>query len=232
MKKLVVFSGAGISADSGITTFRDSDGLWENYNIEEVATPEAWKQNPSLVLEFYNKRREQVNNAEPNAAHKALAKLEKYFDVQIITQNIDDLHERAGSTNILHLHGEINKAKSSKNHQLLYDITGRTLALGQKAEDGAQLRPHVVWFGEDVPNMSQAFNLIKDANIVIVVGTSLTVHPAASLIHYAKHIAPKYLVDPKSVEIRGVENLTVIQKKASEGIPTLAYELIEKYSSS
>lgn len=230
MKKLVVFSGAGISAESGLKTFRDSDGLWENYNVMDVATPEAWESNPELVLEFYNKRRAQALKAQPNAAHKAIAELESHFDVNIITQNIDDLHERAGSTKILHLHGEITKSRSTGNQNVLYHIHTKELKIGDLCENGFQLRPHVVWFGEDVPNMSKAFEIIKKANIVIIVGTSLMVHPAASLVHYAKRIAPKYLIDPQFVDTRKIENICFIQKKASEGIPTLAKEIIEKYA--
>lgn len=230
MKKIVVFSGAGISAESGISTFRESDGLWENYDVMEVATPEAWERNPKLVLEFYNKRREQVLKAQPNPAHIAIAELQKHFNVQVITQNIDDLHERAGSKNVMHLHGEINKAKSSINEDLIYDITGKDLLWGAKCKLGSQLRPHVVWFGEDVPNIPLAVQHFKEAQIVIVVGTSLSVHPAAGLVYYAKRISQKFLIDPKSVNVKGIENLTIIQKKASDGIPTLANDLINKFS--
>lgn len=229
MKKVVVFTGAGISAESGLNTFRDSDGLWEQYDIMEVATPEAWAKQPELVLKFYNQRKQQILEAQPNAAHTALAELENHFDVQIITQNIDDLHERAGSNNVLHLHGLITKVQSSKDPNLVFDIGNAPINYGDLCEDGSQIRPHVVWFGEDVPNMPIAYQMVKEADIFIIIGTSLSVHPAASLIYYCDHRKPKFLVDPKSVEVTKIENLKVIQEKASTGIPMLAKELIKDF---
>ena len=181
MKKLVVLTGAGMSAESGIRTFRDSDGLWEEYNVMDVCTPEAWQRDPELVNRFYNERRKQLYEAQPNAGHFGLAELEKDFDVQIITQNIDDLHERAGSTKVLHLHGELKKVRSSRNPNLIYDLDGWELKLGTKAEDGSILRPHIVWFGESVPNIEPAIELVQQADILVIIGTSLAVYPAASL---------------------------------------------------
>src|SRR5688572_15210372 len=182
--KLVVLSGAGMSAESGLKTFRDSDGLWEGYDVAEVATPRAWKKNPGLVLDFYNMRRKNILDAQPNAGHFGLAELENHFDVHIITQNIDDLHERAGSTNVLHLHGEILKMRSEHSEELIYDIRG-DINLGDKAEDGAQLRPAIVWFEEPVPMIEQAIPLVRSADIFLVIGTSLVVYPAAGLVNYA-----------------------------------------------
>lgn len=181
-KHIVVFTGAGVSAESGLKTFRDSDGLWENYRIEEVATPEAWERNPKLVLEFYNMRRKQCMEAQPNKAHQLIAELEKYYNVSVITQNIDDLHERAGSTNVLHLHGEIMKVRSSVDDNLIYPIKKWNLELGEKCEKGSQLRPHIVWFGEPVPMMEKAIEIVQTADVFIVVGSSLVVYPAAGLL--------------------------------------------------
>jgi NAD-dependent deacetylase len=219
-KKLVVLTGAGISAESGLKTFRDSDGLWEGYDIEEVATATAWRRNPALVLEFYNERRKNVRAAQPNAAHLALAELEKDFDVTIITQNIDDLHERGGSTKILHLHGEILKMRSEKNETLIYPIEN-DIVLGDKAEDGAQLRPHVVWFEEPVPMIEPAARLVRNADIFIVVGTSLVVYPAAGLVNYAPPAMPKFIVDKVIPYTASLPNLTLIEKPATEGLPEL-----------
>lgn len=216
-KKLVVLTGAGISAESGLKTFRDSDGLWEGYDINEVATATAWKRNPSLVQEFYNMRRKNVKEAEPNAAHYALAALENYFDVQIITQNIDDLHERAGSSEVLHLHGEIFKMRSEKNESLIYTIY-EDIKMDDRAEDGAQLRPHIVWFEEPVPMMEQAGVLTRSADIFMIVGTSLAVYPAAGLVNYAPFDAPKFVVDKKIPYISFVQNITAIEKPATEGM--------------
>ena len=185
MKKVVVLTGAGISAESGIRTFRDSGGLWEEHRIEDVATPEAWQRNQELVLEFYNQRRKQLYDCNPNAGHYALVKLEEKYDVQIITQNVDDLHERAGSTKVLHLHGELKKARSTTNPELIYDIKGWELKKGDKCERGSQLRPHIVWFGEEVPNIVTAAQISSKADIYIVIGTSLNVYPAAGLMSYA-----------------------------------------------
>ncbi|MCW3085760.1 MAG: NAD-dependent protein deacylase [Bacteroidetes bacterium] len=225
--KLVVFTGAGISAESGIKTFRDSNGLWEEYDINEVATPQAWERNKSLVLEFYNKRRKQVLEALPNAAHFALVELEKKYDVQIITQNIDDLHERAGSKKVLHLHGEIIKSRSTVDPALIYKIKGADLKLGDKCEKGSQLRPHIVWFGEMVPLMDNAYVIAESAEIFMVVGTSMVVYPAAGLIDFTPANIQKYLIDPSEVKVNGIENLNVIREKASVGLPTLVKELLK-----
>lgn len=219
-KKLVVLTGAGISAESGLKTFRDSDGLWEGYDVADVATPGGWKKNPQMVLDFYNLRRKDVAAAKPNAAHIGLAKLEKDFDVVIITQNIDDLHERGGSTNVLHLHGEIFKMRSQKNDQLIYDIRG-DIQLGDKAEDGAQLRPNIVWFEEPVPMMEEAIPVAYSADIFVVVGTSLVVYPAAGLINYVSVFTPKYIVDKQVPFTSNFQNLTAIEKPATEGVKEL-----------
>ena len=225
-KKLVVLTGAGISAESGLKTFRDSDGLWNGYNIEDVATPRAWRKDPKLVLDFYNMRRADVAKAQPNAAHHGLAELEKDFDVTIITQNIDDLHERGGSTNVLHLHGEIFKMHSEKNHRLIYDIRG-DINWGDKAEDGAQLRPAIVWFEEPVPMIEMAAAVVAYADIFVVIGTSLVVYPAAGLLHYAPTFCPKFIID-KNVPLTGrTKNITVIEKPATEGIILLREKLQE-----
>ena len=223
-KKLVVLTGAGISAESGLQTFRDSDGLWEGYNIEDVATPRAWKKDPQLVLEFYNIRRRSVVNAIPNAAHFGLAALEKYFDVTIITQNIDDLHERAGSTKVIHLHGEIAKMRSEINEELVYEIKG-DIKIGDKAEDGAQLRPAIVWFEEPVWKMDEAVPVVSSAEIFVVVGTSLAVYPAAGLISYASREIPKFIVDKKIPYTSSIHNLTSIEKSATEGVRDLVNQL-------
>jgi NAD-dependent deacetylase len=217
MKKLVVLTGAGISAESGLKTFRDSDGLWEGYDINEVATATAWKRNPALVQEFYNMRRKGVKEAQPNAAHLALAELENDFDVHIITQNIDDLHERAGSTKIIHLHGEILKMRSEHNYDLVYPIHN-DIKMGDKAEDGAQLRPHIVWFEEAVPMMEDASRIARQADIFMIVGTSLAVYPAAGLVNYAPFEIPKFIVDKKIPYTSSVFNLTAIEKPAGEGM--------------
>ena len=223
MKKLVVLTGAGISQESGIKTFRDSDGLWEEYNIEDVATPEAWKKNPELVMRFYNERRKQLLDCNPNAGHVGLAKLEELFDVDIITQNIDDLHERAGSKKVLHLHGELKKARSSVDENLIYDIDGWELKMGQKCAKGSQLRPHIVWFGESVPAISDAIPMVKAADIFVVIGTSMNVYPAAGLIHYVKPNTPVFLIDPKPVDV--YQKVIFIQEKAGKGLEILTKEL-------
>lgn len=225
-KKLVVLTGAGISAESGLKTFRDSDGLWEGYNIEDVATPRAWKKNPRLVLEFYNYRRRNVLEAKPNAAHFGLAELQNDFDVTIITQNIDDLHERAGSKNVMHLHGEIFKMRSEKNAQLIYDIKG-DIHWGDIAPDGAQLRPHIVWFEEPVPMIEEAVPVVQAADIFVVVGTSLVVYPAAGLVTVAQTSIPKFIVDKKIPYTSSVYNVTAIEKPATEGVAELK-ELLQK----
>jgi NAD-dependent deacetylase len=219
-KKLVVLTGAGISAESGLRTFRDSDGLWEGYQIEDVATPRAWRKNPQLVLDFYNYRRKDVLAAKPNGAHIGLAELENHFDVTIITQNIDDLHERGGSTNILHLHGEILKMRSERDDHLIYDITG-DIMLGDKAEDGAQLRPNIVWFEEAVPMIEEAIPVVQQADFFAVVGTSLVVYPAAGLITVADDTIPKFIVDKKIPYISAVQNVTAVEKPATEGVKDL-----------
>lgn len=225
--KLVVFTGAGISAESGIKTFRDSGGLWENFDINEVATPQAWQRNPKLVLDFYNNRRKQVLNAQPNIGHKTLVALEEKFDVHIITQNIDDLHERAGSKKVLHLHGEITKSRSTLNPSLIYNITKNELKIGDMCEQGSQLRPHIVWFGEMVPKMEEAYLITEQADIFCVVGTSMVVHPAAGLIDFTKDEIPKYLIDPSDVKTNALNNLKIIKEKASVGLPMLALELLK-----
>ena len=225
-KKIVVFTGAGISAESGLKTFRDSGGLWEEYNVMDVATPEAWQKDPALVLEFYNKRRKQVIESEPNEAHYALVKLEKKYDVHIITQNIDNLHERAGSKKVLHLHGEIVKSRSTFDPSLVYPIKGWELKMGQHCERGSQLRPHIVWFGEMVPEMEHAYQIAAGADIFIIVGTSLFVYPAAGLVDYVPGEIPKYLVDPNETKSSGIPHLTLIKEKASTGVTKLVEELM------
>jgi NAD-dependent deacetylase len=224
-KKLVVLTGAGISAESGLKTFRDSDGLWEGYDVREVATPGAWYKNPQLVLDFYNMRRKNVADAKPNSAHFGLAVLEKNFEVTIITQNIDDLHERAGSTNVLHLHGEIFKMRSTADENRLYEIRG-DMKLGDKGDDGYQLRPAIVWFEEAVPKISEAIPIVNAADIFVVAGTSLVVYPAAGLVNYAGQHIPKYIIDKKIPYTTGVNNLTVIEKPATEGVAELLKLLI------
>ena len=227
MKKLVVFTGAGISAESGIKTFRDSDGLWEEYDVMKVATPEAWEADPDLVLEFYSKRFEQVVEAKPNAGHYTIAELEKNFDVHVITQNIDDLHEKSGSTNVLHLHGEIKKVRSVLNGYC-YSAPSDYVKMGDVCPDGGQLRPHVVWFGENVPNLPIAEQIVAEADIFLVVGTSLNVYPAANLIYMCKERCKKYLIDPKPVKANRIERMEFISEKASIGLPMLAERLLEK----
>ncbi len=223
---IVVFTGAGISAESGIRTFRDSDGLWEQYRIEDVATPEAFERNPKLVLDFYNERRKQVIRAKPNAAHFALAELESKFDVQVITQNIDDLHERAGSKRVVHLHGEILKARSTSDAAYVVKIKGDELNLGDFCPKGTQLRPHIVWFGESVPQMDIACSLACNATLFIVIGTSLNVYPAANLLNYAPLDAQIYLVDPNTVATQLYLKVTHIKEKAGVGVPALVKKLL------
>jgi NAD-dependent deacetylase len=228
MKKLVVLTGAGISAESGLKTFRDSDGLWEGYNIEDVATPEAWHRNPALVLDFYNYRRKNVADASPNQAHIILAELEQYFDVQIITQNIDDLHERGGSSRVLHLHGEIFKMRSSVSEDLVYPIHG-DIRLGDFADDGYQLRPHIVWFGEAVPMIESAATLTSGADLFAVVGTSLVVYPAAGLIHATRPGAACFIVDKRIPQTSGISGLVKIEMPATSGMAALKEMLIRDY---
>lgn len=219
-KHIVVLTGAGISAESGLKTFRDSDGLWNGYDVYEVASPQGWQKNPALVLDFYNDRRRDVAAAKPNAAHHGLAALEKDFDVTIITQNIDDLHERAGSTKIVHLHGQIFLMRSVKNESKIFLITG-DIKLGDTAADGGQLRPHIVWFGEAVPMMEKAVGIMNDCDYFVVVGTSLQVYPAASLLQYAPPYLPKFIIDKKIPEVANYPNLTFIEKTATEGVAEL-----------
>ncbi len=226
-KKLVVLTGAGISAESGLKTFRDSDGLWEGYDVTEVATPRGWRKNPQLVLDFYNERRKNVAEARPNAAHYGLAQLEKEYDVTIITQNIDDLHERAGSTKVLHLHGEIFKMRSERDETLITEIKG-DIKLGDVAEDGAQFRPYIVWFEEPVPKMEEAVHVVYTADIFVVVGTSLVVYPAAGLINYVELETPKFIVDKKIPYTSPMKNLTLIEKPATEGVIELI-ELLKQF---
>lgn len=230
MKKVTVLTGAGISAESGLSTFRGSNGLWEGYDIEDVASITGWEKDPETVLNFYNLRREQIVNAEPNAGHKAIADLEDYFKVSVITQNVDDLHEKAGSSNVTHLHGKLTEARSSDDPNLVEEIGSKNINLGNKASDGSQLRPNIVWFGEPVPMIDKAAEEISTTDILIVAGTSLVVYPAAGLIHYAPEKAPKYIVDPTipdSVDLRGWE---YIEKTATKGLPELKKKLIEKFT--
>lgn len=225
MKKLVVLSGAGVSAESGISTFRDNGGLWDNHKIEDVATPEAWKKNQELVLDFYNQRRKQASSVKPNAAHYALAELEKSYDVTIITQNVDNLHEIAGSSKVIHLHGELFKSRSTKNHRLVYDMKSWELKTGDLCELGSQLRPHIVWFGEEVPMMETAVDITEQADIFVVIGTSLAVYPAAGLVHYVPPTKPVFIIDPAQPEISLKSNMTFIREKATIGMEILAQKL-------
>jgi len=227
MKRLIVLTGAGISAESGVKTFRDQDGLWRNHRIEEVASPIAWIRDQEMVLEFYNIRRKQLYEVEPNAGHFALVDLEDKFDVQIITQNVDDLHERAGSKKILHLHGEIKKARSTVDESLVYQLPDWELKTGDLCEKGSQLRPHIVWFGEAVPNIETAVELVQQADIFIVIGTSLLVYPAASLINYTPSHAKKYLIDPNTNIDRNKE-VEIIKEKAGVGVPELVNKLLKE----
>lgn len=225
--KLVVLTGAGMSAESGIKTFRDSDGLWENYRIEDVCTPEALERNPELVNDFYNKRRKQLYEAQPNAGHKELAALEKYFNVRIITQNIDDLHERAGSRSVLHLHGELKKVRSSLNPNAIYDLEGWELKPGTRCEDGSLLRPHVVFFGESALNIEPATELVRGADLFVIIGTLLAVYPAASLLHYAPEGIPVFVIDPHIPSEARRKGFYLIEKGASEGVAELKKMLLE-----
>jgi NAD-dependent deacetylase len=228
--KIVVISGAGISAESGLSTFRGSGGLWEGYDIQEVASPQGWETDPETVLQFYNLRRRQAAEAKPNKAHKALADLEKQFEVVIITQNVDDLHERAGSNDVMHLHGELRKARSEKDESLVIDIGSDPINLGDLAEDGAQLRPHVVWFGEMVPMIETAAMEVAKADILIVVGTSLVVYPAAGLIDYAKTGIPKYIIDPSEPQLLDQEGWIHYKENAGTGVKKLAEKLKKEIS--
>jgi len=230
MKKLVVLTGAGISAESGISTFRDSGGLWEGHDVMEVASPGGWRKNPTLVLDFYNQRRKQAMSVHPNEAHYELARLEQFFDVTIITQNVDNLHERAGSSNILHLHGELFKSQSTLDPRLVYEMAGWEINIGDKCEKGSQLRPFIVWFGESVPMMEAAIKATLEATIFAVIGTSLVVYPAAGLIEYSPKNAPKYIIDVKIPEISNFARLHKIEAPASKGTKIMSEEIILKYA--
>ena len=220
-KKLVVLSGAGISAESGLRTFREMGGLWEEYDVMEVASPQAWERDPELVTRFYNERRKQLLNCQPNDGHLILKELEEHFDVEIITQNVDDLHERAGSTKILHLHGELKKARSTVDENLIYDLKDWELTADSKCEKGSRLRPHIVWFGEAVPAILEASEIVSRADILVIVGTSMNVYPAAGLIDYAASNCPIYIIDPNEINMSLYGNRTFIKEKASTGIRKL-----------
>ena len=226
--KIVVLTGAGISAESGLKTFRDADGLWEGYNVYDVATPEAWERNPELVQQFYNERRKQVIEAKPNRAHQLLAELEQDFDIEIITQNIDDLHERSGSTKVYHLHGIITKSQSDLREDLTYSIDGSDLKMGQLCELGSQLRPHVVWFGEAVPMIEVAADICQQADIFVLIGTSLAVYPAAGLIDFVPAEAIKYIIDPVTPNVKRYRNVVKIEANAVQGVAQLKEILINE----
>jgi len=221
-KKLVVLTGAGISAESGLRTFREMGGLWEEYDVTEVASPQGWEKNMDLVLQFYNERRRQLVNAVPNEGHSGLARLEKNFDVHIITQNVDDLHERAGSTKVLHLHGELNKAQSTVHKELIYDIAGKDLNPGDLCERGCQLRPYIVWFGEPVPAIEEAIDICGTADYMAIIGTSMNVYPAAGLIDYIPHGTKIFIVDPNDIPVHYSKKVVHIKEKASRGVQLLA----------
>ncbi|UXX77978.1 NAD-dependent deacylase [Reichenbachiella carrageenanivorans] len=229
MKKIVVLTGAGISAESGIRTFRDADGLWEGHDVMEVASPEGWASNRELVLEFYNQRRKQALTAQPNQGHFTLAELEEDFEVTIVTQNVDNLHEKAGSSNVIHLHGELFKSQSTIDPSLVYDMSGWELNLGDKCEKESQLRPYIVWFGELVPMMDVAIEEALSADIFMVVGTSLVVYPAAGLIHQTRPDTPKYIIDPSMPDLASDPCLHLFEEKGSTGVPKVAQILREKY---
>ena len=224
MKKLVVLSGAGMSQESGLKTFRDMGGIWEQYDVTEVATPEAWARDPELVLRFYNERRKQLFDAQPNGGHRGIAELEKWFEVQVVTQNVDNLHERAGSTKVTHLHGELMKARSTIDSHLIYELDNRELKLDDCCEKGSQLRPHIVWFDEAVPEIPNAIDIVQQADILVIIGTSLAVYPAASLVNYARKGTPIFVIDPNRPEVYH-ENVTDIEKKAEIGVELLKKEL-------
>ncbi|MDD3279974.1 MAG: NAD-dependent deacylase [Bacteroidales bacterium] len=231
MQKVVVLTGAGISAESGIKTFRDADGLWENYRVEDVATPEAWEKDPNLVLRFYNERLQQLINASPNEGHKHLIRLESFYEVQIITQNVDDLHERAGSSQVLHLHGELRKKRSQVNPDYIVNIgpTENEIKKGDLCPWGKQMRPHIVWFGEAVPMIEKAAEMVEQADILLIIGTSMAVYPAAGLLYAAKTNIPVYYIDPKANDTHTKDrNIIRIAEKAGIGVPQLVKELVEK----
>ncbi len=229
-KKLVVLTGAGVSAESGLKTFRDSGGLWENYDVMDVASIDGWYRDMELVLRFYNDRRVQARGAQPNEGHKALVRLEEHFDVSIITQNVDDLHEKAGSTNVIHLHGELNKVRSSADSSIIYEWDDKPVQIGDTCEKGSQLRPHIVWFGEAVPMMEKAAHLASSAEVFMVIGTSLLVYPAAGLVDYVDYEVPKYIIDPNLPEVRHSENLFMIEERATTGVPKAVDEIIANYA--
>ena len=226
-KKIVILTGAGMSAESGISTFRDSNGLWENHNIYDVASPEGFERNPLLVNNFYNQRRKQLLECQPNLGHLSLVELEQKYDVNIITQNVDDLHERAGSKNITHLHGELRKVRSIQNPDLILDWD-KDITPNDKGSDGHSLRPHIVWFGEDLPLFEEAVSITKKADILIVIGTSLQVYPAAGLIHYVDFDVPKYLIDPQADTMNSILSFNIIPFKATIGVPILVKELLDE----
>lgn len=226
-KSLVVLSGSGISAESGIPTFRDAGGLWEGYRVEDVATPEAWRKDKALVLDFYNQRRKKALEVKPNRGHEVLVELEAFFDVTIVTQNVDNLHERAGSSKVIHLHGSLFESRSTLDENLVYPIKGWELNPGDTCERGSQLRPNIVWFGEAVPLMEKAAHLASLCEIFVVVGTSMVVYPAAGLVDYAPRYVPKFIVDPGTPEVRSYPNLTFIQEKASTGMEKLKTLLLK-----
>lgn len=229
--RIVVFTGAGVSADSGISTFRDSDGLWANYRIEEVCTPEALRHNRAKVIEFYNMRRRESLSKQPNAGHLAIAQMEEWADVKVVTQNVDNLHEQAGSTSVLHLHGELMKLRSELNPNLIYDVKEAEQQLDDRADDGALLRPHIVFFGESVPMFEPACAIVATADILIVVGTSLAVYPAASLVHYIRPNVPIYLVDPGNPDVRLIRNpLAHIKERGAVGVPQLVEQLRNEFT--
>ncbi len=229
MKKLVVLTGSGISAESGIRTFREMGGLWEEYDVHEVASPQGWDRDMDLVLRFYNERRKQLRDSEPNQGHISIAELEEYFDVEVITQNVDNLHERAGSSRILHLHGELTKVRSTGDPNLVYELDGWELKQGDTCEKGHQLRPHIVWFGEPVPLIEEAVRITSQADAFAIIGTSLAVYPAAGLVDYAPSDAPIYLVDPNDIPVPLHREVEVIREKASKGVPVLKEKLLERF---
>lgn len=228
MKNLVVLTGSGISAESGLKTFRDSGGLWENYDVMQVASYDGWLMDRELVLKFYNDRRAQLKNAVPNAGHSGLVELEEYFEVYIVTQNVDDLHERAGSRNVLHLHGELTKARSTGDESLVYDIGYNSITIGDNCESGHQLRPNIVWFGEAVPAIEEAAEIVAKADILVIIGTSMAVYPAAGLLDYAPADIPVYLIDPNEVKSPSQRKVVFIKEKASVGVGILKEKLITK----
>lgn len=227
MKKLVVLTGSGMSAESGLKTFRESGGLWENYDVMQVASIDGWYQDSELVLQFYNERRAQLKNAKPNAGHTGLVELEEFFDVDIITQNVDDLHERAGSRNVLHLHGILTKARSTGNENLVYDIGYNSITMGDTCEEGYQLRPHIVWFGEPVPAIHEAAQIAGKADIFVVVGTSMVVYPAAGLIDCVSNNVPVYVIDPNEIKVAQYRNIEIIKAKAGIGVQLLKEKLVQ-----